>query len=84
MDIDTGNKINGWLFNKTLGLSGDLPSAMSPALAAEFFTTERYNNYSYVKWYVHGDKQLSTLGACQNFLRNVKNVKYADASEFLI
>ena len=68
--------------------SRDLPDPgiepMSPALAAEFFTTERYNNYSYVKWYVHGDKQLSTLGACQNFLRNVKNVKYADASEFLI
>ena len=46
--------------------------------------TEHYNNYSYVKWYVHGDKQLSTLSACPNLLRNVKNVKHADASEFLI
>lgn len=26
MDVDIGNKINGWLFNKTLGLSGELPS----------------------------------------------------------
>ena len=32
MDIDTGNKINGWLFNKTLGLSGDLPSVYKALL----------------------------------------------------
>lgn len=33
---------------------------------------KEYNNYSYIKWYVHRGKWFSTLGAYQNFLRKSK------------